>query len=116
MATFPAASRLHHKPQFDAVYRHGKRVGDLYFLVLAKSNDGSIPRLGLSISTKNTGNSVNRNRVKRIIRESFRQHQHLLPPLDIVVNSRQAARTAVNSTLRMSLEKHWLEIARKCAR
>jgi ribonuclease P protein component len=115
VATFPTTCRLHHKPQFDAVYRRGLRCSDIYFLVLACANTESNPRLGLSISAKSVGNAVNRNRVKRIIRESFRQQQQVLPSIDVVVNSKPAARNASNPALRASIEKHWIDIAKKCA-
>jgi ribonuclease P protein component len=116
VATFPAAQRLHHKAEFDAVYKRGRRHSDTYFLVLASPNNHTAARLGLSISAKSVGNSVNRNRVKRVIRESFRIHQHELPAVDVVVNSRPAARAALNAALRASLEKLWQGIARPCAR
>lgn len=112
MATFQAAQRLHHKPEFDAVYKRGRRYSDAFFLVLASPNQLNVPRLGLSISAKSVGNSVNRNRVKRLVRESFRTHQHQLPNVDVVVNSKPAARAALNAALRASLEKIWQGIAR----
>lgn len=116
MARFSAAQRLHHKAQFDDVYRRGRRHGDTYFLVLALPNALTIPRLGLSVSAKSVGNSVNRNRVKRLVRESFRMHQRELPAVDLVVNTRPAARTALNAVLRASLERLWQAIAISCAR
>jgi ribonuclease P protein component len=115
VATFPPTRRLHNKPQFDSVYRQGKRVSGAHFLVLAIANQADGPRLGLSISAKSVGNSVSRNRVKRIIRESFRQAQHLLPSIDIVVNSKPLAKAATSTELRLSLQQHWTDIARKCA-
>lgn len=50
---------------------------------------------------------MNRNRVKRVIRESFRGCCEELPAIDIVVSARNAARLADNATLRRSLEAHW---------
>jgi ribonuclease P protein component len=116
VATFPPPRRLHHKREFDSVYRQGKRVSGSHFLVIAIANNNEGARLGLSVSAKSVGNSVNRNRVKRIIRDSFRNAQTLLPPIDIVVNSKPAAKAATNEVLRQSLEQHWTDIARKCAR
>jgi len=115
VATFPATRRLHHKTEFDAVYKRGRRYHDQYFLVLAWPNAATAPRLGLSISAKSVGNSVNRNRVKRIVRESFRAHQHALPAVDVIVNSKPPARSALNRALHVSLEKLWADIARQCA-
>jgi ribonuclease P protein component len=111
-APFNQALRLRHKPQFDLLYREGRRHSDQYFLVLSKSNGEPHPRLGLSIAAKTVGNAVNRNRIKRVIRESFRIHAHRLPNVDIVVNARTAARAAPNLQLMRSIEQLWDKLAR----
>jgi ribonuclease P protein component len=58
---------------------------------------------------------VRRNRIKRLVRESFRQHQHELPAVDIVVNARSGARDADNAVIVRSLEKHWRTVVKQCA-
>lgn len=116
MTTFPPNTRLHHKKQFDAVYKRGLRVSDAYFWANACDNKTQSPRLGLAISAKNIGNAVNRNRVKRIIRESFRRRGTAMPSCDVVVSAKPAARHADNALLVASLEKLWSGIAQKCAR
>lgn len=76
--TFPRTHRLRHQRDFDAAYQAGvaKSVGPLR--VFAKPNDLGHGRLGLNVSTR-VGNAVVRNRVKRLLRESFRLLQHELP-------------------------------------
>ena len=50
------------------------------FAVFTRTNRRrDAPRLGLSIAARIIGNAVRRNRIKRLVRESFRQHQHELP-------------------------------------
>ena len=97
------------------MYRDARRSADGSFAVFMRGNDGGIPRLGLSIAARVVGNAVRRNRIKRVIRESFRLHQHELPAVDIVVNARSGARDADNAALVRSLEKHWRAVIKQCA-
>jgi ribonuclease P protein component len=85
------------------------------FAVFARPNEAAGPRLGLSVAARIIGNAVRRNRVKRLVRESFRQHQHELPAVDIVVNARSGARDADNAAIIRSLEKHWRAVIKQCA-
>jgi ribonuclease P protein component len=113
--SFQPAQRLRHKSEFDRVYRDSRRSVDACFTVLTRNSGGLIPRLGLSIGARIIGNAVQRNRVKRLIRESFRQHQHELPAVDIVVNARSGARDADSIVITRSLEKHWRTVVKQCA-
>jgi ribonuclease P protein component len=113
---FSRASRLTAKPQFDVVHRQGQRASDALFLVITRANDAGHARLGLAVGVKAAGNAVSRNRLKRLIRESFRHRQQDLPAVDVVVNARAAAAKAANSEIRASLSQHWDRIVRRCAR
>ena len=64
-------------------------------------------RLGLAISKKNCRLATDRNRIKRVVRESFRHHQAALAGLDVVVINQPAARAAGNQQLFSSLAGHW---------
>lgn len=75
------------------------------------NNQSEHARLGLAIATKVFGTAVARNRVKRIIRESFRLNQMALPPVDITVAARDAAKSATAAQLRASLDDTWKSIA-----
>jgi ribonuclease P protein component len=69
--------------------------------------------LGLAISRKHIKRAVGRNRIKRLIRESFRQHQDELSGWDIVVMLRQDASALSNQAIYESLRKHWHALASK---
>jgi ribonuclease P protein component len=75
--------------------------------VLCRHNEAQPPRLGLAISKKNCRRATTRNRIKRIIRESFREHQDALAGLDIVVINQVAAAGASNQQMFDSLATHW---------
>ena len=83
-------------------------------MVLAKSNHRQHPRLGLAITKKKIRTAVARNRLKRIIRESFRHHKDSLKGLDIVVLCQSRASSVNNEVLFLNLHNHWLKIAERC--
>jgi ribonuclease P protein component len=112
---FPAGRRLRRKIEFDAVYAGGRRFGDACFGMVARANGAAGPRLGLAVATKVAGNSVERNRIRRLIRETFRLRQHELPAVDVVVSARAASRGARNDELRASLNTLWDRLIRSCA-
>ena len=113
--TLPAQRRLRRKSDFEAAYAGGRRFGNGFFAVTAKPNDIGGPRLGLAVSVKNAGSSVERNRLRRTVRESFRLHQHDLPAVDIVVSARGRARDATGAELRESLLALWKKVTDQCA-
>lgn len=81
--------------------------------VLAAPNPLGYPRLGMAISRKVAPAAVTRNRVKRLVRESFRAHKDRLGGLDLVVIGRGGLARSSDADLRRSLEKHWTRLARQ---
>jgi ribonuclease P protein component len=111
---FAPRQRLLKAADFDRVYALRLRVSDNCFSINGAPNQLGFARLGLSIGAKAVGNSVARNRVKRQVRESFRQVANGLPALDLVVGARPGTRTAHNARLRESLNVLWKEIEKRC--
>ena len=89
------------------MFREGRRSADRYFTVLYRANAGAEPRLGFAISRQRVRKAVGRNRLRRLVRESFRHIRTDLPPLDIVVMARDAAGPAAAAELATSLDRHW---------
>ena len=69
----------------------------------------------LVVAVRIAGGSVERNRIRRVIRESFRLHQHELPAADIVVSARGRARGASGPELHAALAALWNKVAGICA-
>ena len=75
--------------------------------MLCRENTDETARLGLAISKKQCRKATARNRIKRATREAFRQHQHKLKGLDIVVINQPAAALANNDVMNESLVHHF---------
>ena len=113
---FSKDSRLLDAASFGRVFEKATRSRDKWFTVLCRKNTVGTGRLGLAISKKQCKKATARNRLKRIIRESFRHHQEALEGLDIVVMNKAAAADESTSTLVESLEKHWQQCHKKTGR
>ena len=105
MSYQPHPERLKKSWEFQRAYKKGKKYWDAYFVIYVYHTQLRQPRLGLTVSKK-VGKSVQRNRVKRLIREAFRDLKHkLLPHYDIVVVGRTAACGLTAHQARESLRK-----------
>ena len=111
---FARQQRLLKASEFGAVYARRQRVADGCFTVNFLPNQLGHARLGLSIGAKAVGNSEARNRVKRVVRDSFRQIAAELSGIDLVVGARNGARTAHNARLRECLDGLWKQVKKSC--
>jgi ribonuclease P protein component len=112
--SFPPQLRLKKPADFKKVFANPVKSSDQYFTLLAIRNDLGHPRLGLAIAKKNIKKAVHRNVIKRAVRENYRQKQHSLGSMDIVVLARREAKDAPLDSLRQSLERHWLKLVTRC--
>lgn len=110
---FSREKRLLTPRQFKTVFDSPTgKVPGRNVLLLARDNDLDHPRLGLVIGKKSVKLSVERNRLKRQIRESFRLNQDSLNGWDIVIVARKGLGDLDNSELAQQFGKLWKRLAR----
>ncbi len=108
---FPRSSRLLNAGDYKRVFDDAKvKVSDKHLLILARPNQLSHARVGLVIAKKNVKLAADRNRVKRLMRESFRLSNASLPDLDIVVLARKGLGELDNRSLQQLINNSWLRL------
>ncbi|WP_105188750.1 ribonuclease P protein component [Pseudoalteromonas sp. T1lg48] len=106
--------RLLTPSHYSRIFNEPARAATSLFTLLAKPNSLSHPRLGLTIAKKNVKQANQRNRIKRIARESFRLHQHKLDNIDIVLMVKRGIDERSNAEIRQELDKLWRKINERC--
>ena len=108
---FTRANRLTKPSDIRAVFNSSQRCADSNFLVLVKKNGLGFARLGMAISKKTVKSAVARNKVKRLVRESFRLNRNSLKGLDLVVLARKNITYKDNCIIGKSLLTHWKRLS-----
>ncbi|MEL6301776.1 MAG: ribonuclease P protein component [Pseudomonadota bacterium] len=102
MSGFDRSKRLLTPHQFQRVFRRSKRFGDNLLLLRIRYDCEQPPRLGLAISKKHARLAVQRNRIKRQIREQFRLGLDAIAFGDYVFTNKPEAARASSEALRAS--------------
>ena len=109
--------RLLNSSDFQRVFDDAPlRTSHQHFLFLAKYNQLPYGRLGLVIPKKQIRLSVDRNRVKRLIRETFRHQQSQLAGIDVIVLARKGMSELTNPQLLEQLNGQWQRLIRRAAK
>lgn len=109
---FPKPARILHRADFRLVYDTGTRVPGPLFAAfcLARPGDHPTARLGITVP-RAVGKAVDRNRIKRRLREAYRLHRAALDPRwDVVLNPRRAVLTAAFA----DVERAILKLIERC--
>ena len=106
--------RLLTPSQYSRIFNEPARAATPFFTLLAKPNSLNQPRLGLTVAKKRCKLAVQRNRIKRLARESFRLNQHKLDNIDIVLMVKTGVDQQTNAELTKQLDKLWFKINERC--
>lgn len=104
---FPRDNRLVTKADYKLTLDQPNKISHKHLLILFKLNQTTVARLGLMVGKRVANLAVTRNRIKRVIRESFRAKQNDLKGLDIVVIARHQCDKLSKQELREGIDKLW---------
>ncbi len=114
---FDKSLRLLNSSDYKTVFDDATlKVSNPNILILARANDKGHPRLGLVVAKKNAKLAVQRNRIKRIARESFRLQQDQMGNLDTIVLTRKGIDQLDNATLQQMFSQLWYQLQKKAKR
>ena len=87
---FPKTDRILKRDVFRRVYEKGRKIQFRYFTAFVLAKQAGTGRVGIT-ATRKIGNSVERNRARRLVREAFRKNKWLVPHgVDIVINVKRS--------------------------
>lgn len=110
--SFSKQRRLLTASQYKAVFDDATwKVSNREWLILARTNGQPTARLGLVLAKKNVRLAVQRNRLKRLVRETFRLQQ--LKGLDVVVLCRKGADAKTNPEIITDLNMLWQKLLKR---
>lgn len=106
-ADFPRSARLRSAADFSALRSARGRGGNAHFQLRYESTGHDTARVGLAVSRRVSKRAVERNRIKRLVRETFRRARADLPLVDILVIARPAAAGVASLELLGELQQLW---------
>ena len=109
-AGFHRAKRLADKAVFGALLRSRDRTQSGPLMLQMLPGGTQIGRLGMAVAKRHAKRAVERNLLKRLLRESFRQHGLSHQPVDMVVSLRTAWPGGTSSSARRNLRQHIKQI------
>jgi ribonuclease P protein component len=109
-AGLPRDARLRRPSEFAALRLSSGRAGGRCFHVRYRGNELGQARLGLAISKRVSKRAVERNRIKRLLRESFRRIRHELPAVDLMVMAREQAAGVTGADLLVEIDMLWKKL------
>lgn len=112
---FERSARLLRPQEFKRVFEQPQRLSSRNLMVYARANGIGYARLGLAISKKAVPRAVDRNRIKRIARASFRLSTLRSRSWDIIVMCRNGGVLVDNPETHRALAEMWRRLEGKCA-
>lgn len=112
---YPRELRLLTPAHFQSVFQQPPvKAVSKQLTLLAQPNSLAYPRLGITVSKRNARLAVQRNQIKRIIRETFRLQQHKLAGFDIIVIAKFSVTELDKAALGELCNYLWRKLSKRC--
>lgn len=112
MFAFKKTQRLLTKNDYNYVFEQAQKIVTSELTILFRENNLGHARLGLALSKKMIAKAHDRNRIKRMIREAFRQEE--LPAVDMIFLARHGVAIQSNATINAGLSRVWKKLTSCC--
>lgn len=107
---FNKSVRLLKASDYDFVFQQPIKINHPLASIYARPSLSAHARLGLLVSKKAIKHAVARNRIKRLVRESFRAHLSELKAVDIIYVARSKIQLADNKEVFLHLNEMWKQL------
>lgn len=104
------------KVEFKHVFDKATKINQKNVSLLYRPNQKDYARMGVIVAKHVAKSAVARNRIKRVIRESFRHHQKTLGGIDIVIIARRNCSTLSKAELRKGIDELWARLLKYLSR
>ena len=102
---FPKELKIRKTSEYEEIFGSNKRLRSKHFDILYVQNSLGYSRAGMVVSKKNVRSAVKRNRVKRVVREVFRNNKSLFDSLDVVFLAKRGCDTLNYSSAKTEFEE-----------
>jgi len=103
--SFPKELKIRKSSQYEEILGTGKRLRSRHFNILYVQNTLGYSRAGIVVSKKNVRSAVKRNRIKRVVREVFRNNKSLFDSLDVVFLAKKGCDTLNYLNVKREIEE-----------
>ena len=109
--SFTHQERLHTASQYQRVFNRADKSCSESFIMLFRENNAGFPRTGVVVAKRKAKRAVDRNLIKRIVRDSFRLNKKKLPSYDFIVILKSPIIKIRRDKLRKEITNLWQSFA-----
>ena len=103
--SFPKELKIRKSSEYERIFGTAKRFKSKHFNILYVRNSLGYSRAGIVVGKKNVRSAVKRNRIKRAVREVFRNNKSLFDSLDVVFLAKKWSDTLNYSNVKREIEE-----------